>query len=183
MVLAQVVVMNAIARIGLGAALGLLPLACSGGSLGSAGTGGTGGVLTGDGSRQRRPGRRDRRGRRRRDAGVARLSTGFRSGCALCRGAASFEPLAPHRLQCLLRRDRRSCVGVSRRRPPARRTRSCSSLQLMNLVAARAHRRGPARGKGRMRAPRPSSCFASGVRASFTGEYSERPTPKTGERH
>ena len=52
MVLAHVVVMNAIARIGLGATLGLLALGCSGGSLGSAGTGGTGGtggVLTGEG--------------------------------------------------------------------------------------------------------------------------------------
>jgi len=49
MVLAHEVVMNAIARIGLGATLGLLALGCSGGSLGSAGTGGTGGVLTGEG--------------------------------------------------------------------------------------------------------------------------------------
>ncbi len=47
--LAHVVVMNAIARIGLGATLGLLALGCSGGSLGTAGTGGTGGVLTGEG--------------------------------------------------------------------------------------------------------------------------------------
>ena len=71
MTLARVMVMNAVATIGIGATLGLMSLACSGGTPGSTGMGGTGGVLTGDG-----PGTAGGARVGQRDAGAAGLPAG-----------------------------------------------------------------------------------------------------------
>ena len=99
--------MNAIARIGLGATLGLTALACSGGSLGSAGTGGTGGVLTGDG-----PGNGGGAATR-----VSARRWSCRVACGICwrrvlrRGTCPQEPLGPEAFEACFETGVRASSG------------------------------------------------------------------------